>query len=406
MWSPPPRPSCPAASRTCPIRRKRSSRSPRTTGADALAAVCRITGTSPLLGLSTQSGRLRLLARENSGQRLLKNRRCQQQRKEDRTMSTYTAVTAPTRFVEANGIRFAYRRWGKRSGLPLVFNHHLNGNLDNWDPAVLDGLAKEREVIIFNNAGVASSSGEVPTTFPGMAKNAEAFIDGLGLTKVDLLGFSIGGMVAQQITLDRPDLIRKLILVGTAPRNHDVGNGHGHMTPETAAIFGATYNPPENLWLKVFFTDSEKSQAAGRDFLKRYLSRTENRDAPINHKVAPAQIAAIGEWGSHPGERFAYLKNITQPALVVNGNHDVIVYTVNSLYLVQNMPNAKLILYPDANHGSWYEYHEDFVFETKRFLDESDRIATVTSSAAADRCLDVGSDKARWITGAPCGSKF
>jgi len=284
-----------------------------------------------------------------------------------RKMNTYTATTVPTQFVEANGIRFAYRRWGKRSGLPLVFNQHFTGNLDNWDPAVLDGLAKEREVIIFNNAGVASSTGEVPTTFADMAKNAEAFIDGLGLTKIDLLGFSIGGMVAQQIT-----------------RNHDAGNGQGHTTPETAAIFGAAYDPPENLWLKVFFTDSEKSQAAGREFLKRYLSRTENRDAPINDKVAPAQIAAIGQWGAHPGERFAYLRGITQPTLVVNGNHDVIVYTVNSLYLVQNMPNAKLILYPDANHGSWYEYHEDFVFETNRFLDESDKIATGTTSAAAD----------------------
>src|SRR5260370_23490050 len=304
--------------------------------------------------------------------------------KEDRTMSSYTAVTVQTQFVEANGIRFAYRRWGKRSGLPVVFNQQFTGNLDNWDPAVLDGLAKEREVILFNNPGVASTTGEVPTTFAGMAKNAEAFIDGLGLTKVDLLGFSIGGMVAQQIALDRPELIWKLILVGTAPRKHDAGNGQGHITPETAAIFGATYNPPENLWLKVFFTDSERSQGAGRAFLRRYLSRTENRDAPINDKVVPAQIAAIGQWGTHPGERFAYLMNIKQPTLVVNGNHDVIVYTVNSLYLVQNMPNAKLILYPDANHGSWYEYHEDFVFETNRFLDESDRIATVTTSAAAD----------------------
>lgn len=283
-------------------------------------------------------------------------------------MSTYTARSAPTQFVEANGIRFAYRRWGKQSGPPLVFNQHFTGNLDNWDPAVLDGLAKEREVIIFNNAGVASSSGDVPKTFAGMAKNAEAFIDALGLMKVDLLGFSIGGMVAQQITLDRPDLIRKLILVGTAPRNHDAGDGQGHMTPETTAIFGATYNPPENLWLKVFFTDSEQSQEAGRDFLKRYLSRTENRDAPISDKVAPAQLAAIADWGTAAGERFAYLKNIKQPTLVVSGNHDVIVYTVNSLYLVQHIPDAKLILYPDANHGSWYQHHEDFVFEANRFL--------------------------------------
>ena len=217
-----------------------------------------------------------------------------------------------------------------------------------------------------------------------MAKNAEAFIDGLGSTKVDLLGFSISGMIAQQITLDRPELIRKLILVGTAPRNHDAGDGQGHITPETAAIFGATYNPPENLWLKVFFTDSEKSQAARRAFRKRYLSRTENRDTPIGDKVVPAQIAAVGEWGSQPGERFAYLKNIKQLTLVVSGNHDLIVYTVNSLYLAQNMPNAKLILYADANHGFWYENHEDFVFETNRFLDASDGIASIVTSAAAD----------------------
>jgi len=283
-------------------------------------------------------------------------------------IDNYTALTAPTLFVETNGIRFAYRRWGKRGRIPLVFNQHFTGNLDNWDPAVLDGLAKDREVVIFNNAGVASSTGEVPSTFAGMAKNAEAFIDVLGLEQIDLLGFSIGGMVAQQIVVDRPELVRKLILIGTAPRNHDAGNGQGHITPETAAIFGAAYNPPENLWLKVFFTDSEASQAAGRAFLKRYLSRTENRDAPIDEKVAPAQIAAVGDWGSRPGERFAYLKNIHQPTLVVSGNHDVIVYTVNSLHLVQNLPNARLILYPDSNHGSWYQNHEEFVFEANRFL--------------------------------------
>ena len=283
-------------------------------------------------------------------------------------MTTHTALTAPTQFVEAKGIRFAYRRFGRKAGVPLIFNHHFIGNLDHWDPAVLDGLANEREVVTFNNAGIASSTGEVPKTFAGMAKNAEAFIDALGLKKVDLLGFSIGGMVAQQITLDCPELVRKLVLVGTAPRNFDAGNGQGPITPETAALFAATYDPPENLWLKALFTDSEESQAAGRAFLKRYFSRTENRDAPVNDKVAPAQFAAIAEWGSASGERFAYLKNIKQPALVVGGNHDVDIYPVNSLYLVQNMPKAKLILYPDSNHGSWYQNHEDFVFEANRFL--------------------------------------
>lgn len=281
---------------------------------------------------------------------------------------TQTAATVKTSFVEANGIRFAYRRFGKPGKLPLVFNQHFTGNLDNWDPAVLDGLAKEREVIIFDNAGIAASTGEVPSTFAGMAKNAEIFVDALGLKKVDLLGFSIGGMVAQQITLDRPELINKLILVGTAPRNMDAGGGQGHITPETGAVFGAKYDPPENLWLKVFFTDSAESQAAGREFLKRYASRTKDRDEPVNEKVAPAQIAAVGEWGDHPGERFAYLKDIKQPTLVVSGNHDVIVYTVNSLYLAQNLPNAKLVLYPDANHGSWYQYHDEFVAEVNKFL--------------------------------------
>ncbi len=285
--------------------------------------------------------------------------------------ATYSAITVPTQFVEANGIRFAYRRWGKEGKLPLVFNQHFTGNLDNWDPAVLDGLAQEREVILFNNAGIASSTGEVPQTFAGMAKNAEAFVDALGLKKIDLLGFSIGGMVAQQIVLDRPDLVRRLILIGTGPRNHDAGGGQSHLTPEAQSIFGASYNPPENLWLKVFFTDSEPGQAAGHEFLKRYLSRTVERDAPINEKVAPAQLAALAQWGDHPGERFAYLKDIRQPTLVLSGNHDVIVYTVNSLYLVQNMPDAKLVLYPDANHGSWYQYDEEFVSEVNHFLDKS-----------------------------------
>jgi pimeloyl-ACP methyl ester carboxylesterase len=221
----------------------------------------------------------------------------------------YTALTVPTQFVEANGIRFAYRRFGKQNGIPLIFNQHFTGNLDNWDPAVTDGVAKEREVILFNGAGIASSSGEVPTTIAAMAKNAEAFVDALGLQHADVLGFSMGGMIAQQIAVDRPDLVRRLILIGTGPRNGDSMEG---LTAEAKAIFGASYNPPENLWLSVFFTRSEASQAAGRAFLKRYLSRSKNRDAAISDKVAPAQLAAIEEWGRPAGERFGYLKNIRQ----------------------------------------------------------------------------------------------
>jgi pimeloyl-ACP methyl ester carboxylesterase len=269
-------------------------------------------------------------------------------------------------FVEAKGIRFAYRRFGKSGGVPLVFNQHFTGTMDHWDPAVTDGFAKHREVILFNNAGVSSSSGAVPATVEEMAANATAFIKALGLTKADVLGFSIGGFVAQEITLQAPDLVRRLVLVGTGPRG---GERMAARTPEAQRIFSATYDPSDELWLSVHFTQSEASQAAGREFLKRFRRRTENRDPPVNEKVAPAQSEAIGKWGAPREKPFEYLKSIRQPTLVVNGAKDVIVYTVNSFILQQHLPNAQLILYPDANHGSQYQYPELFVRHVSMFLD-------------------------------------
>jgi pimeloyl-ACP methyl ester carboxylesterase len=282
----------------------------------------------------------------------------------------HTHQTAPTQFIEARGIRFAYRRFGKPDGVPLVFNQHFTGTMDHWDPAVTDGLATEREIILFNNAGVSSSSGEVPTSFERMAANAVSFIKALGLTKVDVLGFSIGGFVAQEITLQAPDLVRRLVLVGTGPRS---GEGMATLTPEAQEIFGATYNEPDHLWLRVHFTRSDKSQAAGREFLKRFRLRAENRDPEVNEKVAPAQIEAIGKWGATREKPFEYLKSIRQPALVVNGGNDVIIYPVNSFILQQHLPNAQLILYPDANHGSQYQYPDLFVRHVSLFLTERDR---------------------------------
>ena len=283
-------------------------------------------------------------------------------------MTTHTHQTAPTQFVEANGIRFGYRRFGSAGGVPLVFNQHFTGTMDNWDPAVTNGLARGREVILFNNAGVANSSGEVPTTFQGMGANAIAFIKALGLTKADVLGFSIGGFVAQEIALQAPDLVRRLVLVGTGPRG---GQGMGTLTPEAQQIFSATYDPPDHLWLAVHFTPSEASQAAGREFLKRLRLRSKDRDPEVNERVAPAQIEAIGKWGA-PQKSFDYLKAIKQPTLVVNGSKDVIVYTINSFILQQNLPNAQLILYPDASHGSQYQYPERFVGHMSLFLSEDD----------------------------------
>jgi pimeloyl-ACP methyl ester carboxylesterase len=238
--------------------------------------------------------------------------------------------------------------------------------MDHWDPAVTDGLATEREVILFNNAGVSSSSGEVPASFEQMAANAVSFIKALGLPKVDVLGFSIGGFVAQEITLQAPDLVRRLVLVGTGPRS---GEGMATLTPEAQEIFGATYDEPDHLWLRVHFTRSEKSQAAGREFLKRFRLRAENRDPEVNEKVAPAQIEAISKWGAPREKPFEYLKSIRQPTLVVNGGKDVIIYSVNSFILQQHLPNAQLILYPDANHGSQYQYPALFVADVTRFLD-------------------------------------
>jgi pimeloyl-ACP methyl ester carboxylesterase len=276
-------------------------------------------------------------------------------------MTVYTHQTAPTLFVEANGIRFAYRRFGKPGGAPLVFNQHFRGTMDYWDPAVTNGLAENREVILFNNAGISSSTGQVPASVQKMGANAIAFIKALGLTKTDVLGFSIGGMVAQEITAQAPDLVRRLILVGTGPRGADTS------TSRTAEIFAGAYDPPEHLWLAVHFSSSPSGRAAGLAFLKRKSLR-KDRDPEVSDQAAAAQREAITKYYAPAESVLDYLKDIRQPTLIVQGSNDVVVPTVNSYVLQQNLPNAQLILYPDANHGSFYQYPELFISQADQFL--------------------------------------
>ena len=276
-------------------------------------------------------------------------------------MTQHTHQTAPTQFVEANGIRFAYRRFGKTGGVPLVFNQHFRGTMDYWDPAVTDGLARNREVILFNNTGLSSSSGQVPASVQEMGANATAFIKALELTKVDVLGFSIGGMVAQEIAAQAPDLVRRLILVGTGPRGADMS------TSRSAEIFAGAYDPPEHLWLAVHFSPSPSGRAAGLAFLKRKLIR-QDRDPEVSDEAAVAQREAITKYYAPAENVLDYLKEIHQPTLIVQGSNDVIVPTVNSYILQQNLPNAELIVYPDANHGSFYQYPELFVSDADLFL--------------------------------------
>ena len=284
-------------------------------------------------------------------------------------MTNHTHQTAPTQYVEANGTRFAYRRFGNAGDVPLIFNMHFMGTMDHWDPAVTDGFAKQREVILFDNAGVSSSSGDVPGSFAEMGANAIAFIKALRLKQVDVLGFSIGGLVAQEIALQAPHLVRRLVLVGTGPRS---GDSMDTGTPEGNQIFGANYEHPDDLWLHVHFTPSVASQAAGRKFLKRYRLRNKDRDPEVTEKAALAQRAAIAKWGAKREHAWDYLKDIKQPTLVVNGSNDVIIYTINSYILEQNLPNAQLIIYPDSAHGSLYQYPELFVRHVSVFLSAAD----------------------------------
>jgi len=280
------------------------------------------------------------------------------------TMSNYTHETAPTQIVEANGIRYAYRRFGKAGTVPLLFLGYFNANMDAWDPAVTNSLAADHEVILFDNAGVGASGGETPYTVAQMMHQCVAFCRALGLKAIHVVGFSLGGMIAQQLALDHPDLVQRLILLGTAPRG-----GEGLTFTELSAEEQAN---PVAFLLGAFFTPSDASQAAGRQYMKRLESRTKDRDLPVSRNSVVAQLAAIREWGTIPASgRYATLQKITHPTLIVHGNKDVVVGPLNALILAEQLPNAQLIVYSDSSHGAQYQHARTFLQHVKLFLTDT-----------------------------------
>ena len=287
--------------------------------------------------------------------------------------STETAsnTTTPTRFVTAGDNTYAYRRFGSGPGIPLLFLQHFTGTLDNWDPAVTDALAVGRPVILFDSSGIGRSSGKVPETVAGMADHALKFVDSLNLIQVDVLGFSLGGMVAQVMALKRPALLRRIILTGTGPEG---GVGVAMDRPELLKIFVDQKMPMSEKLLKLFFEPTETSQAAGRQFVQRLARRTEDKDTPTTPEAAGAQLAAMAAWAKSGDESYAALKKIRQPVLVTNGNNDTMIPTVNSFTLSEHLPNAQLIIYPDSGHGALFQYAGAFTSHVSEFLDRSDAL--------------------------------
>ncbi|HEY5260606.1 MAG TPA: alpha/beta hydrolase [Solirubrobacteraceae bacterium] len=283
------------------------------------------------------------------------------------TATRQSNLTAPNESIEAaNGVTFAYRRFGNTdtAALPLVCFQHYRGNLDNWDPALVDAIAEQREVILFDNAGVGGSSGTVPHTVTPMAYDALAFIDALGLEQIDILGYSMGGFVAQELTLIRPRRVRRLVLAGTGPQGGV--EQHGYRDEVNG---NATADEPgaEDL-LTLFFERSETSVAKGWEFVERIFTRTEDRDVGTDLTTRDAQLDAVTTWGIPDASRLNRLAGITQPVLAVNGENDRMVPTPNTFLLAERLPNAQLKIYPDAGHGFLFQYPAEFAAELEEFL--------------------------------------
>lgn len=270
---------------------------------------------------------------------------------------------APTQFISANGVNFAYREYGQENGgTPVIFLNHLAAVLDNWDPRIVDGIAAKHHVVVFDNRGVGASTGEPAKSIEKMADDAITFIKAKGFDKVDLFGFSMGGMISQEIVLKEPQLVRKLILSGTGPAGGTGISTVGRVSNWDLIRGLVTHQDPK---VYLFFTRTDNGKSAAKAFVQRINERTENRDKEITISAYRAQLNALKKWGN---KKPADLSVIQQPVLVANGDHDRMVPTTNTYDLAKRLPHSSLIIYPDAGHGGIFQFHQDFVEKTLDFL--------------------------------------
>jgi len=283
--------------------------------------------------------------------------------------ATVTYATAPTQRVAAdNGIEYAYRDLGD-SEVPLVLLQHFRGNLDNWDPALVDALAAERRVVAFDNAGVGATTGTTPNTIEAMAHDAIAFVEAMELQQVDLLGFSIGSFVAQEIALVRPDLLRRVVLASSAPKG--AAGMHG-WAPQVIGAVGAPQTTPEG-YLSVFFTPTKTGLEAGQEAAGRIFGgRTTDRDEPTTWQTRQAQYDAVCAWGIPNHALLQRVAAIELPVFVSNGDSDPMILPRYSYLLAGLLPDARVTIYPDSAHGFLFQHHSQFAADVHAFLKEPD----------------------------------
>ena len=270
--------------------------------------------------------------------------------------------TAKTQFITVKGNTIAYRVLGKEDGIPLVLLPGLGGSMDDWDPAVTDGLAEKYKVIIFDNKGVASSKGTTPNTVQAMADDAVDFIKALNLNKVNIMGFSMGGFIAQRIVITNPTLINKVILTGTGPQ------GAIGLSNLPNIIAGTAGLSPEASFLKFGFTESTQSTAEGKASFARVQLRTVDRDLPLNDAASNSQFTAVLSWAQVDANALTEIKQIKNPVLIVHGEYDLPVSVQNAKNMAQNLDHAELVIFPDSGHASFYQYHNAFVGKAIEFL--------------------------------------